>query len=83
MQIHLYYPNPHRWLAATLGQLNRTDEAREAVRKAVATSPAGFDFIVQQRQPWFRPEDHEHMLGGLRKPGWQGRRVEPKLARQP
>ena len=66
------YPNPHRWLAASLGQLNRTDEAREALRKAMATSAAGFEFLVQQRQPWFRPEDYEHMLDGLRKAGWQG-----------
>ena len=66
------YPNPHRWLAASFGQLNRMDEAREALRQAMATSPTGFEFIVQQRQPWFRPEDHQHMLDGLRKAGWQG-----------
>jgi adenylate cyclase len=66
------YPNPHRWLAASLGQLNRTDEAREALRQAIATLPAWFEFIVHQRQPWYRPEDYEHLLDGLRKAGWQG-----------
>ena len=66
------YPVPHKWLAASLGQLGRVDEARAALRQAIAISQASFDFFVQQRQPWFRPEDYEHMLDGLRKAGWQG-----------
>ncbi|HME20938.1 MAG TPA: winged helix-turn-helix domain-containing tetratricopeptide repeat protein [Acetobacteraceae bacterium] len=66
------YPVPHRWLAASLGQLNRTDEAREALCQALAVTQASFDFFVRQRQPFFRPEDYEHMLDGLRKAGWQG-----------
>jgi adenylate cyclase len=65
------YPVPHKWLAASLGQLNRTDEARAALRQAIAISPTSFDFFVQQRQPCFRPEDHEHMLAGLRKADWR------------
>src|SRR5271166_956585 len=66
------YAIPHRWLAASLGQLNRTDEAREALRQAMAISQTSFDFFTRQRQRWFRPEDYEHMLDGLRKAGWQG-----------
>jgi hypothetical protein len=27
---------------------------------------------VRNRVPWMRPEDHAHMLEGLRKAGWQG-----------
>jgi adenylate cyclase len=27
---------------------------------------------VRKRVPWFRPEDHAHLLEGLRKAGWQG-----------
>ena len=40
--IRLYpeYPLPYRWLAAALGQLGRTDEAKPALAKAVAISPA-------------------------------------------
>jgi hypothetical protein len=38
----------------------------------MAISQASFDFFVRQRPPWFRPEDHDHMLDGLRKAGWQG-----------
>jgi adenylate cyclase len=63
------YPLPYRWLAAALGQLGRSDEAREALAKA---SPASLDMYVRQRVPWMRPEDYAHMLEGLRKAGWQG-----------
>jgi adenylate cyclase len=66
------YPNPYRWLAASLGQLGRTDEAREALRQAMAVSRTGFDLYARSRPPWYRPQDHEHMLDGLRKAGWQG-----------
>jgi adenylate cyclase len=66
------YPLTYRWLAAALGQLGRTEEAREALEKAIAVAPASFDVYVGNRVPWMRPEDHEHMLDGLRKAGWQG-----------
>jgi adenylate cyclase len=66
------WPQAYRWLAAALGQLGRTDEARVALRKAIAISPQGFDLHVRSRPPWFRPEQHEHMLDGLRKAGWRG-----------
>src|SRR5215472_6126398 len=65
------YPLPYRWLAAALGQLGR-EEAREALERAVEISPASFDMYVRQRVPWHRPEDHAHMLEGLRKAGWEG-----------
>ncbi|HEY2108221.1 MAG TPA: adenylate/guanylate cyclase domain-containing protein, partial [Candidatus Binataceae bacterium] len=69
----LYPDNPmsYRWLAASLGQLGQTDEAREALRRAVDGSPRAFDVYVRNRPPWFRPEDHELMLDGLRKAGWE------------
>ena len=63
------YPNTYRWLAAALGQLGRTAEAQEALQKAIAVAPAVFEMYVSQRAPWFRPEDHAHMLEGLRKAG--------------
>ena len=37
-----------------------------------AISPASFDFQVRERPPWFRPQEHAHMLDGLRKAGWEG-----------
>ena len=67
---HPEYPLPHRWLAAALGQLGRTAEAKEALARAMAVSPASFDMYVRQRVPWHRPQDYAHMLEGLRKAGW-------------
>jgi adenylate cyclase len=71
--IHSYPDHPlvYRWLAAALGQVGRIEEAREALAKAVAISPASFDLYVRRRVPWHRPEDHAHTLEGLRKAGWQ------------
>jgi adenylate cyclase len=69
------FPNnlmPYRWLAASLGQLGRADDAREALHAAMTTDPKAFDRFVGNRVPWHRPEDYEHMLDGLRKAGWQG-----------
>ena len=64
------YPLAYRWLAAALGQLGRTAEAKEALEKAIASGPASFDLYVR-RVPWHRPEDHAHMLEGLHKAGWR------------
>jgi adenylate cyclase len=69
------YPDfalPYRWEAASLGQLGRAEEADQALRRAIAVSPVAFAFYVQTRQPWWRAEDHKHMLDGLRKAGLQG-----------
>jgi adenylate cyclase len=66
------FPSPYRWLAAALGELGRTAEAEAALAKAIAVSPSSFEFQVRERPPWFRPDDHAHMLAGLRKAGWEG-----------
>jgi adenylate cyclase len=66
------HPWAYRWLAAALGQLGRTDEARDALSKAIATAPEAFYAFLRNRPPWVRPEDYEHMLDGLRKAGWEG-----------
>jgi adenylate cyclase len=65
------YPLPYRWLAAALGQLGRTAEAKQALDKGIAIAPDVFDRYVRQRMPWHRPEDYAHMLEGLRKAGWK------------
>ncbi|HEX4210321.1 MAG TPA: hypothetical protein VHY56_08010, partial [Candidatus Binataceae bacterium] len=75
------YPHIHRWLAAALGQLGRTGEAREALDKAIATAPGAFDMFVRHRVPWMRPEDHAHMLEGLRKAGLP--KVESRAPQRP
>jgi adenylate cyclase len=69
------YPNHplvYRWLAAALGQLGRTAEAKQALDRAQTLAPQAFDIYVRRRVPWHRPEDHDHMLEGLRKAGWSG-----------
>jgi adenylate cyclase len=66
------FPMIYRWPAAALGQLGRTGEAKEALDKAVSLAPAAFDMYVRSRVPWFRPEDHAHLVEGLRKAGWEG-----------
>src|SRR5258708_3478063 len=66
------FPMIYRWSAAALGQLKRTAEAKEALEKAVSRAPAAFDMYVRNRAPWFRPEDHAHLVEGLRKAGWKG-----------
>jgi len=63
------YPNTYRWLAAACGQLDRTKEAQEALEQAIALAPAAFEMYIRTRPPWIRPEDHAHMLEGLRKAG--------------
>jgi adenylate cyclase len=64
-------PLTYRWLAAALGQLGRTEDAKAALDQAIAIAPASFDMYVHNPPPWFRPEDHAHMLDGLRKAGWR------------
>jgi len=66
------HSNQYRWLAAALGQAGRTEEAKEVLAKAISMAPAAFDMFVRRRVPWHRPEDHAHMVEGLRKAGWEG-----------
>jgi adenylate cyclase len=66
------FPMIYRWPAAALGQLGRVAEAKAALEKAISLAPTAFDMYVRNRVPWFRPEDHAHLVEGLRKAGWEG-----------
>ena len=66
------FPMVYRWSAAALDQLGRNTEAKDALDKAMNLAPAAFNMYVRNRVPWFRPEDHAHLLDGLRKAGWEG-----------
>jgi adenylate cyclase len=66
------FPMIYRWPAAALGQLGRVAEAKEALEKAISLAPTAFDMYVRKRVPWYRPEDHAHLVEGLRKAGWKG-----------
>jgi len=68
---HPEYPLAYRWLAAALGQLGRSDEARAALDKALAIAPEVFRQYVEQRVPWMSQVDYDHMVEGLRKAGWR------------
>jgi hypothetical protein len=57
----------HERLKAHLRQLIRKPWGR-----AMAVAPASFEMYARNRVPWMRPEDHAHMLEGLRKAGWKG-----------
>jgi adenylate cyclase len=63
----------YRWLAAALAQLGRIDEALQVIRRASdILAPVTFTDYVLYRGPWLSKAEHEHMLEGLRKAGWNG-----------
>jgi adenylate cyclase len=63
----------HAWLASSLGQLGRIEEARNIVaRLARQISPLSLDDHVCRRLPWISDEAHARMLDGLRRTGWRG-----------
>lgn len=66
------FPMIYRWSAAALGQLGRAAEAKEELEKAVLRTPGALEMYVRNRAPWFRPEDHAHLVDGLGKAGWRG-----------
>ena len=72
LRSHPEFPNAYRWLAAALGELGHIAEARTALDRAIALAPASFEMYVHSPPPWCQPEDHAHMLEGLRKAGWPG-----------
>jgi adenylate cyclase len=61
-----------RWITACLGQLGRRAEAAAALHEATSLYPTLLERFTRSRPPWMRPEDHAHMLEGLRKAGWKG-----------
>lgn len=66
------FPHVYPWLVAALGQSGRIEEAKQVLQKSAQTAAGAFDLLVHSRAPWYRPEDLDHMIEGLRKAGWQG-----------
>ena len=64
------YPQPHRFLAAALGQLGQTQEAGEVLQRAYETAPGLLQSYTRSRPPYIKPNDYAHVLDGLRKAGW-------------
>ena len=65
------HPYAYRWLAAALGQLGRSNEARAILDKAIATAPEVFHLFVEQRVPWMSQAIYDHVMDGLHKAGWR------------
>jgi hypothetical protein len=59
-------------LARRRPRRTRADRGSQAGIGESDHRPASFDFQVRERPPWFRPQEHAHMLDGLRKAGWEG-----------
>jgi adenylate cyclase len=66
------HPMAYLWLAAALGQAGRIEEASEVLGQAIAIAPTSFAMYVHERMRRIRPEDHDHLLDGMRKAGWKG-----------
>lgn len=66
------FPLALRGKAASLGQLGRLEEAREALQKFLRIVPDYSDERARQSIPFRDPADHEHYMEGLRKAGWDG-----------
>ena len=46
-----------------------SDKAANAIAFAASAPPP---LLPDKPSPWFRPDEHAHMLEGLRRAGWQG-----------
>jgi adenylate cyclase len=62
------FPLTYGLLAAALGQLGRTDEARDALEKSRAMLGDRVNLGIRRR--YHRPEYHAQLLEGYRKAGW-------------
>jgi Flp pilus assembly protein TadD len=62
----------YRWLAASLGQLERKEEAKAALDNLLSLAPSFLERFVAKQLAMLRIDDYEHALEGLRKAGWPG-----------
>jgi adenylate cyclase len=53
-----------------IGNSSPTSGPLRVLAKALTVGTAGFDADVRRRVRLYRPEDHDHMVDGLRKAGW-------------
>jgi adenylate cyclase len=69
---HPEYASVRRYFVAALAQLGQTERAANALQDLLAVAPGLVDMVIRNRPSYIRPEDHEHILDGLRKAGWEG-----------
>jgi adenylate cyclase len=65
------FPMSYPWYAAALAQLGRTEQAQAVLGRVLAESPSAVELYTRGCPAWVRPQDHEHLLDGLRKAGWR------------
>jgi adenylate cyclase len=71
IQEHPTVPMAYRWLAASLGQLRRFAEGARVVANLRHTYASSLAMYVNRPPPYFRIDDHQHMMDGLAKAGWR------------
>jgi len=69
------FPMSYPWYAAALAQLGRTEQAQAVLGRVRAESPPAVELYTRGCPAWVRPQDHEHLLDGLRKASWQADRL--------
>jgi adenylate cyclase len=71
IRVYPHFPRSYPYLVASLGQLGRANEANRALQDAMSAARDFFRHLVLGRPPYYRPDDYDHLLEGLRKAGWQ------------
>jgi tetratricopeptide (TPR) repeat protein len=62
------YANSHRWLAMSLAQIGRMDEAKSEIQKYLSLAPNAYE-AARDAYPFRNQADLDHYRDGLRKAG--------------
>jgi DNA-binding winged helix-turn-helix (wHTH) protein len=65
------HPYAYRWLAASLGQLGKIEEAWTTLQTLERKWPSSFEMYVSKQPPPHCSADYKPLLQGLRKAGWK------------
>jgi DNA-binding winged helix-turn-helix (wHTH) protein/TolB-like protein len=65
------HPYAYRWLAASLGQLGKIDEALMTLQTLERNWPSSFEMYVAKQPPTYCSAEYKPLLQGLRKAGWK------------
>ena len=67
-----HFPKNLPFLVATLGQLARENDARDALRETLSLASSYLNYLTRDCPPWYPSKDHAHLIDGLHKAGWNG-----------
>jgi Flp pilus assembly protein TadD len=65
------HPYAYRWLAASLGQLGKIEEALMTLQTLERDWPSSFEMYVTKQPPTYCSAEYKPLLQGLRKAGWK------------